>query len=167
MKHYLYCDHSWALARAHHIDVCRYNKRAMAAFEQAEREALDGLTHVFTFGGYVRDNLIAHYGLPPEKVTAVGSGMGAIEPYYGPKNYAKPALLFVAKHLFQAKGGLLLLEAFDPAHRRRPDLRLTIVGDERSRAFVATGPASPCMPICPGRSCSSSIANRRCWFSPC
>ena len=59
----------------------------MAAFEQAERESLHGLSHVFTFGAYVRDNLIAHYGLPPERVTAVGSGMGAIEPYDGPKSY--------------------------------------------------------------------------------
>lgn len=140
VQHYLYCDHSWALTRAHHIDVCRYNKRAMSAFEQAEREALGGLAHVFTFGAYVRDNLIAHYGLAPEKVTAVGSGMGAIEPYEGPKSYDKPALLFVAKHLFKAKGGLLLLEAFDLAYRQRPDLRLTIVGDERSRAFVGERP---------------------------
>ncbi len=140
VKHYLYCDHSWALTRAHHIDVCRYNERALAAFDQAEREALSGLSHVFTFGSYVRDNLIAHYGLPPEKVTAVGSGMGAIEPHDGPKNYDKPALLFVAKHLFKAKGGLLLLEAFDRAYRQRPDLRLTIVGDERSRAFVGERP---------------------------
>lgn len=140
VNHYLYCDHSWALTRAHHIDVCRYNKRAMAAFDRAEREALSGLAHVFTFGAYVRDNLIAHYGLSPDKVTAVGSGMGAIGPYDGPKSYDKPALLFVAKHLFKAKGGLLLLDAFDQAHRQRPDLRLTIVGDERSRALVGERP---------------------------
>lgn len=140
VKHYLYCDHSWALTRAHHIDVCRYNERAMSAFDQAEREALSGLAHVFTFGTYVRDNLIAHYGLPPDRVTAVGSGMGAIAPYEGPKSYDKPALLFVAKHLFKAKGGLLLLEAFDRAYRQRPDLNLTIVGDERSRAFVGDRP---------------------------
>jgi glycosyltransferase involved in cell wall biosynthesis len=140
VKHYLYCDHSWALTRAHHIDVCRYNKRAMAAFDQAEREALAGLAHVFTFGAYVRDNLIAHYGLPSHKVTAVGSGMGAIEPYQGPKTYDKPKLLFVAKHLFKAKGGLLLLSAFDEAYRQRPDLSLTIVGDERSRSFVGDRP---------------------------
>ncbi len=51
MKHYLYCDHSQALTRAHHLDVCRYSKRAMTAFEQAE--APSGLAHVFTFGAYV------------------------------------------------------------------------------------------------------------------
>ncbi len=106
----------------------------------AERESLSGLAHVFTFGAYVRDNLIAHYGLPADRVTAVGSGMGAIEPYDGPKTYDRPALLFVAKHLFQAKGGVLLLDAFDLARRRRPDLTLTVVGDERSRSFVGGRP---------------------------
>lgn len=136
VQHYLYCDHSWALSKTHHVHARRYNARAMAAFDQAERESLRGLAHVFTFGAYVRDNLIAHYGLPPDRVTAVGSGMGAIEPYDGRKSYDRPSLLFVAKHLFQAKGGVLLLEAFELARQRRPDLMLTIVGDERSRAFV-------------------------------
>src|SRR5262249_15307721 len=56
------------------------------------------------------------------------------------KDYGAPKLMFVAKHLFQAKGGLLLLEAFEQAQRRRPDLRLTIVGDERSRSFVGERP---------------------------
>ena len=140
VKHYLYCDHSWALSKDLHIHASRYGERALAAFEQAERESLRGLSHVFTFGAYVRDNIIAHYGLPADRVTAVGSGMGAIEPYDGPKTYDKPALLFVAKHLFQAKGGVLLLEAFELARRRRPDLALTIVGDERSRAFVGKRP---------------------------
>jgi glycosyltransferase involved in cell wall biosynthesis len=140
VRHYLYCDHSWALARQHHIEAGRYNARAHSHFEQAESEALAGLSHIFTFGGYVRDNLVRYYGLPADRVTAVGSGMGAIEPYRGDKSYERPHLLFVAKHLFQAKGGLLLLDAFERARRRRPDLALTIVGDERSRAFVGTRP---------------------------
>jgi len=139
-QHYLYCDHSWALARTHHLHSKRYSGKAMAAFEEAERQSLRGLAHVFTFGAYVRDNLIAHYGLSPDRVTTVGSGMGAIERYDGPKSYDEPRLMFVAKHLFQAKGGLLLLEAFELARRRRPDLALTIVGDERSRAFVGERP---------------------------
>jgi glycosyltransferase involved in cell wall biosynthesis len=140
VKHYLYCDHSWALARRHHPHAARLGRRALSAFEKAERESLAGLAHVFTFGAYVRDNLICHYGLAPEKVTTVGSGMGAIEPYDGPKAYDQPKLMFVAKHLFQAKGGALLLEAFEIARKRRPDLVLTIVGDERSRTFVGERP---------------------------
>ncbi|MGE5148975.1 MAG: glycosyltransferase family 4 protein, partial [Rhodospirillaceae bacterium] len=94
------------------------------------------VTHVFTFGAYVRDNLVAHYGLSPDKVTAVGSGMGAIQPWHEAKNFERPRLLFVAKHLFQAKGGVLLVEAFRIARKRRRDIVLTIVGDPRSRAFV-------------------------------
>lgn len=140
VEHYLYCDHSWALAKNHHVHAPHYSERALKAFEQAEREALSGLAHVFTFGSYVRDNLITHYGLSPERVTAVGSGMGTIEPYDGRRSYDKPVLLFVAKHLFMAKGGGLLLEAFEHARRRRPDLSLTIVGDDRSRVFVGNRP---------------------------
>ena len=140
IRHYLYCDHTWALAVEHHVHAPYYTRRAREAFERAERESLDGVAHVFTFGRYVRDNMISHYGLSPDRVTAVGSGMGSIEPWHGSKDYSRPKLLFVAKHLFQAKGGLLLVEAFRQARRRRPDLTLTIVGDQRSRAHVENCP---------------------------
>lgn len=140
IRHYLYCDHTWALAAPYHVHAPYFTRRALEAFDQAERQSLDGVEHVFTFGRYVRDNLIAHYGLAPDRVTAVGSGMGSIEPWYGPKDYSQPKLLFVAKHLFQAKGGVLLVEAFRLARQRRPDLALTIVGDQRSRAHVESVP---------------------------
>jgi glycosyltransferase involved in cell wall biosynthesis len=140
IKHYLYCDHTWALSLRHRLDAARLPSRAVAEYERLERDALQGLEHVFTFGRYVRDNLIEHYGLPPARVTAVGSGMGAIQPYDGAKDCARPHLLFVAKHLFVAKGGALLCEAFAIACRTRPDLRLTIVGDERSHRLVPRHP---------------------------
>lgn len=135
-NHYLYCDHTWALARRHHVEADRYTGAAIRAFDDLERRALANLTHVFTFGTYVRDHIVQHYGLSPDRVTAVGSGAGSIAAYHGPKDYAQPRLLFVAKHLFRAKGGVLLLQAFELARQRRPDLVLTIVGDERSRRFV-------------------------------
>lgn len=141
VKHYLYCDHSWALARLHRIDIGHFTSRALASFERSEQESLGGLTHVFTFGAYVRDNLIRHYGVAPDRVTAVGSGMGAIEPNHARKDFSGASLLFVAKHLFREKGGFLLLDAFQLARRRRPDLTLTIVGDRRTRAFVPEDPA--------------------------
>ena len=47
-KHYLYCDHSWALARRYHVHADRYTERALRAFEDTEREALAGLSHIFT-----------------------------------------------------------------------------------------------------------------------
>jgi glycosyltransferase involved in cell wall biosynthesis len=140
VRHYLYCDHTWALSRQHHVHADRFTRRALHAFEESERVALSGLEHVFTFGDYVRDNLIAHYGILPDRVTAVGSGMGAIRPYAGAKRFDRARLLFVAKHLFQAKGGMLLLEAFRRARNQRRDMILTIVGDHRSRKYMTTTP---------------------------
>jgi glycosyltransferase involved in cell wall biosynthesis len=140
IRHYLYCDHTWALSLRHRPDAARYGARTIREFARLEREAYEGLEHIFTFGAYVRDNLIQYYGVPPERVTAVGSGTGPISPFFGTKDYARPHLLFVAKHLFEAKGGILLLDAFRIALRARPDLHLTIVGDERSRRFVPQHP---------------------------
>lgn len=140
LKHYLYCDHTWALSLPYRTDAHRLRAYARTEYERLERAALHGLEHVFTFGDFVRDNLIEHYGLPPERVTTVGSGMGAVQPFEGAKDYSRPELLFVAKHLFEAKGGPLLLEAFAIATRERPDLRLTIVGHERARRFVPDHP---------------------------
>ncbi len=47
----------------------------------------------------------------------------------------------VAKHLFSETGGALLVEAFMSLQQRHPELRLTIVGDEKSRRFVPDCPA--------------------------
>lgn len=151
VKHYLYCDQTWALSLAHRTDLSDYSQRAVESFEESERAALDSVEHIFTFGHYVRDHMIAHYGLPPEKVTAVGSGMGQIEPYDQPKDYSRPHLLFVAKHLFVAKGGNLLVEAFRIAQAERPDLLLNIVGDPASAGHVATHPGIHFHPHLPWR----------------
>jgi glycosyltransferase involved in cell wall biosynthesis len=139
-KHYLYCDHTWLLSLRYRPDAGAFTAKAVADFERLEKESFAGLEAIFTFGTFVRDHIVQHYGVPPERVIAVGSGMGSIEPFRGSKDFSRPRLLFVAKHLFEAKGGLLLLDAFHIALRHRPDLVLTIVGDERSRAFVPAHP---------------------------
>ncbi len=67
--------------------------------------------------------------------------MGSIEPYFGPKQYSAPRLLFVAKHLFVEKGGALLLDAFFKALKNRSDLKLTIVGDASVARVIPRHPA--------------------------
>lgn len=136
VKHYLYCDHTWSLALPHRPDAHHLSREARDEYDRLERESYLGLEHIFTFGVYVRDELIRVYGIDPDRVTAVGSGMGEIEPYFGPRSYTAPHLLFIAKHLFKEKGGALLLDAFSIARKKRPDMMLTIVGDERSRKHV-------------------------------
>jgi glycosyltransferase involved in cell wall biosynthesis len=141
IRHYLYCDQTWDLSLQHRVDVGDYGARALDEFERLEAEAVRSVDHVFTFGRYVRDNLVEHYGLPPERVSVVGSGMGPIEPFGGVKSFAPPRLLFVAKHLFAAKGGPLVVAAFRIALAKRPDLRLTIVADPSSRRHVPRHPS--------------------------
>lgn len=136
VKHYIYCDQTWALSLRYRPDRDLYRERALREYEELEQASFAAAEHVFTFGAYVRDDIVAHYGIPSERVSVVGSGMGEIEPYAGPKRYEAPRLLFVAKHLFAAKGGHLVLEGFFRALRQRPDLILTIVGDARSRRYI-------------------------------
>lgn len=141
VKHYLYCDHTWALSSAYRTGMDGSSDRARREYEKLECESYEQVDHIFTFGAYVRDNIVAHYGIPGDRVTAVGSGMGQIEPYFGPKTYSPNGrMLFVAKHLFHEKGGDLIVEAFMSLRQRHPEMRLTIVGDEKSRRFVPDNP---------------------------
>lgn len=139
VAHYLYCDDDWTFSLPFRTDRARYAAPAAAVFGACDRRAMAQAAHVFTFSEHLRRHMIAHYGLTPDRVTAVGCGMGRIEPYHGPKNYRAGQLLFVAKHLFVQKGGLLLLDAFRLARRQLPHLSLTIVGDARSRHLVERG----------------------------
>lgn len=137
ITHYLLCDHTWNLSLRHRPDLGEYSDRAIRLIDEAERAAYGGCRHIFTFGDYVRADLIAHYGVAPGRVTVVGSGMGNIAPYAGPKDYARGRLLFIAKHYFFEKGGPLLLDAFRIALRNRPDLTLTVVGNGDIRGSVS------------------------------
>jgi glycosyltransferase involved in cell wall biosynthesis len=140
IRHYLYCDDDWSLSYDYRPDKSRYSDKCLQAFATYDRQAMANIDHVFTFSRNLRRHMIAHYDLPQDKVTAVGCGMGKIEPYYGPKHYGSGRILFVAKHLFAQKGGVLLLEAFRIAQRRMPHLTLSIVGDSRSRELVGDTP---------------------------
>ncbi|WP_293553266.1 glycosyltransferase family 4 protein [Parvibaculum sp.] len=129
VDHYLYCDHTWDLWFRHRAADDPHTSKAFQVFDDYDRACYAQMRHIFTFGIYVRDNLISHYGVAPERVTAVGSGMGPIDPYFGAKRYDNGLMLFVAKHLFAEKGGHLVLEAFALARESRPDLRLAVVWD--------------------------------------
>ena len=79
VRHYLYCDHTWSLALPHRPDAQDLSNVARDEYDRLERQSYQGLEHIFTFGSYVRDELIRVYGVAPERVTVVGSGMGEIE----------------------------------------------------------------------------------------
>lgn len=135
-RHYLYCDDDWSWSLTNRPDAMRYRRAGAETFALQDRLAMANIEHVFTFSQHLRAHMLSHYGLAPDRVTAVGCGMGSIVPYDGPKDYGNGRILFVAKHFFVEKGGTLLLDAFHLARQSMPGLQLTIVGDSRSRRFA-------------------------------
>jgi glycosyltransferase involved in cell wall biosynthesis len=83
--------------------------------------------HIFTRSRIVRDSIINDYGIPAEKVTAIGGGVNFDPlPEPGPGPQGDPLVLFIGKE-FHRKGGDILLEAFALARREVPQARLRMV----------------------------------------
>jgi glycosyltransferase involved in cell wall biosynthesis len=132
-RHYLMLDSPFEerIERGHlPPGFFRYMDRRM-------RDAYHQMDHLFPLSEYTRDRLVGRYGVPPERVTVIGSGRGVVEPYHGPKDYGNKTILYAVKAPFADKGGPLLLEAFKLARQRDPALKLWLVGaqglDERER----------------------------------
>ena len=136
IRHYLFCDSTWDLWRHGSSNISLYSDKLLADAERLEQMSYRQMSHIFPISEYVRQNLITHYHIPPERITVVGTGRGAIKPYTGPKDYQNCTILFVAKGRFEDKGGKLLIEGFKRAWQRNSRLRLIIVGDERHRKLI-------------------------------
>jgi len=136
IRHYLFFDTTWDLWRRYAGNTSFYNDKLQADAERLEQASYRQMSHIFPISEYARQNLITHYNIPPERITVVGTGRGAIKPYTGPKDYGNSTILFVAKGRFEDKGGPLLVEGFKRACQRNSRLRLIVVGDERYRKFI-------------------------------
>jgi glycosyltransferase involved in cell wall biosynthesis len=130
LSHYLLCDSTWDLWIRHAADIAQIPEHMVRLAEEMEQEACSSVDHIFVVSTYVRDNIISHYGVAPDRVTVVGTGRGAIEPYYGQKDYAKGHILFAGRGRLVDKGCPLLLDAFRLALVQRPDLSLVLVGSQ-------------------------------------
>lgn len=136
--HFVYIDSTYALQQAQQLTLD--SPQAQKVLDALEKDAFQQARHVFTVGEYVRDNVIAHYGIDPARVTAAGTGRGNIAPYEGPKDFESAPILFVAKERFAEKGGLLLLDAFRIAHARNPRLQLIMVAPLEFRGLIESTP---------------------------
>jgi glycosyltransferase involved in cell wall biosynthesis len=127
-KHYLFCDSTWNLWSSCSTQRQGYTHRFLKNAERLERKAYEQMEHIFTISEYVRENMIDHYGINPQKISVVGTGLGVVEPYFGAKDYSNNKILFAAKGRFEDKGGSLVLRAFERAAQVYPDMELIIVG---------------------------------------
>jgi glycosyltransferase involved in cell wall biosynthesis len=127
-KHYLFIDSTWNLWSTQYTGMKNYSKKMIYDIEKFESKAYKQMEHIFPISEYVKDNLIEHYGVNPNKITVVGTGLGVIQPYYGKKDYSNGKILYVAKGRFEDKGGFIVLDAFKIALEKNPHLELIIVG---------------------------------------
>lgn len=135
----IWLDNSWNLYRNGRTAPA-YGQRACDEIDRLERPALAGAVRVLTFSQHLRDDIVGHYGILPERVVVVGCGSGDLPAFEGKKIYADGHLLFVAKHLFAPKGGELVLEAFEIIRRERPQTRLILVGNDEIVARMQSRP---------------------------
>ena len=134
--HYLFRDTTWDLWYRTCTFGHLYSRAIVRLSEKLDRLAYKQAKHIFCTGEHVKENLLLHYNVPPEKVTVVGTGPGIIKPFFGKKDYSQKCILFVAKGRFEDKGGPLLLAAFKKCLEKMPDIRLTIVGQEQYAKIV-------------------------------
>ena len=132
----VWMDNSWNLFRQSAF-APPYPQATLDEVDRLERQLLNAAANVFTFSHHVRNDIISHYGVPADRVHAVGCGSGDLPPFRGGKVFADGHLLFVAKHLFSQKGGDLVLEAFRQIRQARPQTRLVLVGNDEARRKAA------------------------------
>ncbi|MGJ8670785.1 MAG: glycosyltransferase family 4 protein [Oceanococcus sp.] len=128
---YLYVDNSYDIwesrsESAQGLSPCRRRN-----FRRLEARVLSKVDHIFTIGEHVGQNLHEQFGVPQAKISAVGSGLGEIQPYYGDKDYSVPRMLMVAKLRPRDKGLPLVVEAIRVLRKVIPDVELTVVGGEK------------------------------------
>jgi glycosyltransferase involved in cell wall biosynthesis len=127
-RYFVLLDTTWDLWRQYSTDVFRVSERLAAYADKVEAGTFRQAAHCFAISEYAARNLVDHYRIPREKISVIGTGRGALAPYHGPKDYSNGSILFTAKVRFADKGGYRLLEAFQLARKRNPQLSLTIVG---------------------------------------
>jgi glycosyltransferase involved in cell wall biosynthesis len=117
-----------------------YGALQKARFDDLERRSFHSAEHLFAISEYVRDDLLGHYGIPPDRITVVGTGRGKITPYFGSKAYKDGSILFVAKERFEEKGGRLLLDAFPKLTTEYPKVKLIMVCERKYQTLVESVP---------------------------
>lgn len=98
-----------------------------------EKDVYLKLERIFTMSEFLRNSFVDDFGIPPEKVVNVGSGVNfnSIPKLKNDKDYDTREILFVGVE-FERKGGHVLLNAFSKVRDVFPDATLHVVGPRSS-----------------------------------
>jgi glycosyltransferase involved in cell wall biosynthesis len=104
--------------------------RSAREWIELEAATCRGASYVFAWSEFLRDALLADYGLEPERVVVAGAAARAIAPSLEGKRWDRQVALFVGNK-FELKGGRTLLQAWELVRDRLPDATLQIAGPKR------------------------------------
>lgn len=122
----------WLSSRNQHDEISHFRSaRDEREWLAREGEVYRRAARVFVGSDFVREALLAHYGVEPARAVTTGFGAGAIfgEPYE--KSFDGRSILYIGKGDFEKKGGTLLMKAFEQVRHEIPDALLHVVGQER------------------------------------
>ena len=128
VNRYLFLDNTFDIWVSQAQAATGMMPRVRRHYQRLEGLALSKARHIFVSGEHVARNLSERYKVSPHKITVVGTGLGAVQPYRGDKCYDSGEIISVVKERPIDKGLPLLLEAFSIGRKLRPELKLTVIG---------------------------------------
>ncbi len=141
-RHYLYLDFTYDQRLG--LESGRQMRRFERVVDNLDRAAYRQIDHFFAVSRSVARNLAERYGIAADRITIVGTGLGAgfLRAEAAEKDYANGEILFSSKliDIWALKGGPLLLDAFALARRQNPALHLSLVGHEGYKKLAAGVP---------------------------
>lgn len=129
----IFTDYNFALRHNHpyfNAPAPWADDEEKATLLQWERDLYHRARHLFVVSEHLRASMIADYGVPPGRVTAVGRGAPIQIPEAAPpRDWTAQRLLFIGEpNSFERKGGPELLQAFARVRAALPGATLTMVG---------------------------------------
>ena len=109
-----------------HVDRKKLKKRC-----EDQKVFYDKCAGIFTMGRWLSDYLTDKLGVDASKVHCVGAGVDIDTSMINPHNRENRRILFVGRN-FEAKGGKIVVEAFEKLKKLIPNAELFIVGPEKN-----------------------------------
>jgi glycosyltransferase involved in cell wall biosynthesis len=137
-RHVMFIDTTWRLWSEHRENIGSYPAWFKRAADRDERRAYLQMDHIFTVSRRACQSVVEDYGVRPDQVTPVGTGLGQVLPTAERTTDEGPRLLFVGKHRLVDKGLDVAVSALALVRQRHPNATLTVVG--RLPPAVVAGP---------------------------
>jgi len=127
----IYTDNIMSLTQRFYPAWAPLSAAGFRRWRELEARVCRAAAHVFPWSDFVREAMIADYGLDPDRVTSVGAGANLLMAELQSRRWDSARALFVGRD-FARKGGRELLAAWAQVRRALPDARLTVVGPPRA-----------------------------------